>query len=402
MPGCPACGEQNPWGARFWSACGALLTDKPAVEERKIVSVLFVDMVNFTSRSDQADPEDVRAILVPYHTRVKSEIESFGGVVEKFISDAIMAVFGAPVSHGDDAERAVRAGLRVLDAIQELSKEDPALDQRASPHRHHRSRGRECGIADTTGTLEPGKDADFVALRGNPTRRHQRHPRRGRRVRQRRTGANGQIGHLTGARPTSARRCRGRGPLLSASGDWGRLRETSAGDCCAIPRHSVREASAANATALRSYDRGVSPAARRFAPIMINRVQALVLGFLLMAWISLVVILVAAPEVYERRLRSLPGAQHVAEIVFVVALTAFIVLLSIGVLRRWRWMFWLILIAFLFGVLRIPVAVLQISGQMRPDGPPWYVILQGVIGLVQVLIALAMILGYRRSGVWGS
>ena len=55
-----------------------------------------------------------------------------------------------------------------------------------------------------------------------------------------------------------------------------------------------------------------------------------------------------------------------------------------------------------FGVLRIPVAVLQISGQMRPDGPLWYVILQGVIGLVQVLIALAMILGYRRSGVWGS
>ena len=135
---------------------------------------------------------------------------------------------------------------------------------------------------------------------------------------------------------------------------------------------------------------------------MINRVQALVLGFLLMAWISLVVILVAAPEVYERRLRSLPGTQRVVEIVFVVALTAFIVLLSIGVLRRWRWMFWLILIAFLFGVLRIPVAVLQISGQMRPDGPLWYAILQGVIGLVQVLIALAMILGYRRSGVWGS
>ena len=128
MPRCPACGEQNPEGARFCSACGTLLTDEPAVEERKIVSVLFVDLVDFTSRSDQADPEDVRAILVPYHTRVKSEIESFGGVVEKFIGDAVMAVFGAPVSHGDDAERAVRAGLRVLDAIQELNKEHPALD----------------------------------------------------------------------------------------------------------------------------------------------------------------------------------------------------------------------------------------------------------------------------------
>jgi class 3 adenylate cyclase/tetratricopeptide (TPR) repeat protein len=128
VPRCLACGEQNPEGARFCSACGTALTVEPAVEERKIVSVLFVDLVDFTSRSDQADPEDVRAMLVPFYTRVKSEIESFGGVVEKFIGDAVMAVFGAPVSHGDDAERAVRAGLRVLDAIQELNKEDPALD----------------------------------------------------------------------------------------------------------------------------------------------------------------------------------------------------------------------------------------------------------------------------------
>ena len=135
---------------------------------------------------------------------------------------------------------------------------------------------------------------------------------------------------------------------------------------------------------------------------MINRVQALVLGFLLMAWISLLAILLAAPEVYEQRLRSLPGAQRIVEIVFVVVLTAFIVLLSIGTLLRWRWTFWLILIAFLFGVLRIPVAVLQLSGQMTPEGPPWYVIFQGVLGVVQVLIALAMVLGYRRSGAWGS
>jgi class 3 adenylate cyclase len=128
VPQCPACGEQNPEGSRYCSACGTALTVEPAAEERKIVSVLFVDLVDFTSRSDQADPEDVRAMLVPYHTRVKSEIESFGGVVEKFIGDAVMAVFGAPVSHGDDAERAVRAGLRVLDAIQELNKENPGLD----------------------------------------------------------------------------------------------------------------------------------------------------------------------------------------------------------------------------------------------------------------------------------
>ena len=77
---------------------------------------------------------------------------------------------------------------------------------------------------------------------------------------------------------------------------------------------------------------------------MINRVQALVLAFFLMAWSSLVAILVAAPEVHERRLRSLPGAQRIVDVVFVVALTAFIAFLSIGVLRRWRWAFWLILI----------------------------------------------------------
>jgi hypothetical protein len=154
--------------------------------------------------------------------------------------------------------------------------------------------------------------------------------------------------------------------------------------------------------ALRPYDAGMSPATRRHGRIVINRVQALVLGFLLLAWISLIAILVAAPEVYEQRLRSLPGPRRIVDIVFVVALTAFIMLLSIGVMRRWRWMFWLILIAFLFGVLRIPVAVLQLSGQMAPDGPLWYVIMQGVIGVLQVLIALAMVFGYRRSGVWGS
>src|SRR5918995_737547 len=126
---CTTCGEQNSDTARFCQNCGSpLVRAAPAPEERKVVSILFVDLVEFTSRSDQADPEDVRAMLLPYHTRVKSEIESFGGTVEKFIGDAVMAVFGAPVAHGDDAERAVRAGLRVLEAIEELDREHPELD----------------------------------------------------------------------------------------------------------------------------------------------------------------------------------------------------------------------------------------------------------------------------------
>ena len=95
-----------------------------------MVSVLFCDLVGFTAASEQADPEDVRARLRPYHERVRVELERFGGTVEKFIGDAVMAVFGAPVSHEDDAERAVRAGLRVLEAIEELNERDARLDLR--------------------------------------------------------------------------------------------------------------------------------------------------------------------------------------------------------------------------------------------------------------------------------
>jgi class 3 adenylate cyclase/tetratricopeptide (TPR) repeat protein len=121
---CPSCGEGNPERARFCLACGSELTaTTTAGEERKVVSVLFVDLVGFTARSDKADPEDVRATLRPYHTRVSREIERFGGTVEKFVGDAVMAVFGAPLAHEDDAERAVRSALRILDAISELNEE---------------------------------------------------------------------------------------------------------------------------------------------------------------------------------------------------------------------------------------------------------------------------------------
>ena len=97
-------------------------------EERKVVSVLFVDLVEFTARSDRADPEDVRSTLRVYHDRLKREIERFGGTVEKFVGDAVMAVFGAPVSHEDDAKRAVLAALRILTAIDELNEEHPELE----------------------------------------------------------------------------------------------------------------------------------------------------------------------------------------------------------------------------------------------------------------------------------
>jgi class 3 adenylate cyclase/tetratricopeptide (TPR) repeat protein len=87
--------------------------------ERKVVSVLFADLVGFTERADVLDPEDVEAILRPYHERLRSELERFGGTVEKFIGDAVMALFGAPVAHEDDPERAVRAALAISDWARE-------------------------------------------------------------------------------------------------------------------------------------------------------------------------------------------------------------------------------------------------------------------------------------------
>ncbi len=120
---CLACGQENPPAARFCLGCGSQL-DAPAADrqdERRIVTVIFVDLVGFTARAENLDPEDVRALLTPYHERVRREIESFGGVVEKFIGDAVMGLFGAPLAHGDDAERAVRAALSIRDIADELS-----------------------------------------------------------------------------------------------------------------------------------------------------------------------------------------------------------------------------------------------------------------------------------------
>jgi class 3 adenylate cyclase len=128
---CAVCGEENRDRARFCSSCGTALASEPAParrEERKFVSVLFCDLVGFTARSDNADPEDVRATLRPYHASLRKDLERYGGTVEKFIGDAVMAVFGAPVAHEDDAERAVRAALRIIDSIEELNEQHPGFD----------------------------------------------------------------------------------------------------------------------------------------------------------------------------------------------------------------------------------------------------------------------------------
>ena len=119
MAVCPVCSQENPEAARFCPACGAALTSEPPREERKVVSVLFADLVGFTSRADQLDPEDVRAVLAPYWERLRGELEKRGGTVEKFIGDAVMALFGAPVAHDDDPLRAVGAALAIRDWARE-------------------------------------------------------------------------------------------------------------------------------------------------------------------------------------------------------------------------------------------------------------------------------------------
>ena len=128
MVTCPSCGQENPEGFRFCGACAAPLTREAPVphEERKVLTVLFCDLVGSTAQAERMDPEDVSALLSRYHERVRRDLERFGGTVEKFIGDAVMALFGAPVAHEDDPERAVRAAL----AIRDWEAEDGELQVR--------------------------------------------------------------------------------------------------------------------------------------------------------------------------------------------------------------------------------------------------------------------------------
>jgi len=143
---CGSCGAENPPGQRFCGSCGASLTaaapaPEPAaaapvaapVAERRLVSVLFADLVGFTSLSASRDAEDVRELLSRYFDTCRRLIELYGGVVEKFIGDAVMAVWGTPVATEDDAERAVRTALDLVAAVSALGDEvgAPELQARA-------------------------------------------------------------------------------------------------------------------------------------------------------------------------------------------------------------------------------------------------------------------------------
>jgi class 3 adenylate cyclase/tetratricopeptide (TPR) repeat protein len=141
---CSACGTANDPGMRFCIECGALLEGETSsappmgtssvepplarAAERRLVSILFADLVGFTAASETRDAEDTRDLLSRYFETARTIIERYGGTVEKFIGDAVMAVWGAPIAQEDDAERAVRAALDLVDAVPQL---DPALRARA-------------------------------------------------------------------------------------------------------------------------------------------------------------------------------------------------------------------------------------------------------------------------------
>ena len=146
LPVCSSCGTSNASGARFCSECGAsLAVDVTAATptaaaaapratpaaERRLVSVLFADLVGFTTLSESRDAEEVRELLSRYFDTCRRLIRLYGGTVEKFIGDAVMAVWGTPTATEDDAERAVRAALDLVAAVSALGDEVGAPELRA-------------------------------------------------------------------------------------------------------------------------------------------------------------------------------------------------------------------------------------------------------------------------------
>jgi class 3 adenylate cyclase/tetratricopeptide (TPR) repeat protein len=121
---CPSCGAENPEGFRFCGSCGAPLAEIPRAREvRKVVTVLFCDVVGSTALGERVDPEPLRRLMGSYYEQMRTIVERHGGTVEKFIGDAVMAVFGVPQAHEDDALRAVRAAAEMQAAAALLELE---------------------------------------------------------------------------------------------------------------------------------------------------------------------------------------------------------------------------------------------------------------------------------------
>jgi hypothetical protein len=125
--------------------------------------------------------------------------------------------------------------------------------------------------------------------------------------------------------------------------------------------------------------------------------QRMVTGFFVGVWALLVALRFAASDT----LRTALGVDDPAVSVFIAGISVLITVVVIGVVRRWRWLFWLVLVACVGGVVRVSASALQLAGIIATTLPPWYIALQAIIGVAQIVIAAAMIRGYRRLGVWG-
>src|SRR5829696_485128 len=134
-PACPSCGAENPPGAKFCMECGTALGDVPGAapaaapaaeappEERRQATILFADLSGYTAAAERMDPEAVKALVDRTLRVLGDQIERFGGSIDKFIGDNVMGVFGAPVAHEDDPERAVRAGIAMQAAMEDANRE---------------------------------------------------------------------------------------------------------------------------------------------------------------------------------------------------------------------------------------------------------------------------------------
>src|SRR6266571_2728494 len=125
MPACPQCGQDNPDIAKFCLACGSEIEATPTEtrEIRKTVTVVFTDVTGSTAMGERLDPESLRRVMSRYFVTMREVLERHGGTVEKFIGDAIVAVFGVPSLHEDDALRAVRAATEMRVALASLNDE---------------------------------------------------------------------------------------------------------------------------------------------------------------------------------------------------------------------------------------------------------------------------------------
>jgi class 3 adenylate cyclase len=119
---CSQCGEENTVRARFCQACGTPLEFKPPLGEARRIVVIFCDVADSTALGEKLDPDSIRKAMSSYFEQIRIVLERHGGTVETFIGDAVMAVFGVPTQHEDDALRAARAAVQMRDALRDLNK----------------------------------------------------------------------------------------------------------------------------------------------------------------------------------------------------------------------------------------------------------------------------------------